>query len=181
MEIYNCAALYLCRFTPVRIYTCADLHLREFTPARIYKPCGKTPARNYKPRGFTPTAKKHLRGKTTTADLQATRIYTYRGKTPARFSSMTNAACSCFIAIFWITFKRKQNLVYFHPRGDLALLILSHILPRPITYSIYLGVVRKYEYIPSCSMGGSIKTRLKQKYTNPGCLPLHSSRAVCEL
>ena len=86
--------LHLCRFIPMQIYTCADLHLCGFTPVRIYTSadlhlCGFTPARNYKSRGFTPTAKKHLRGKTTTADLQATRIYTYRGKTPARFSSMT--------------------------------------------------------------------------------------------
>ena len=63
---------------------CADLHLCGFTSH-----AEKTPARNYKPRGFTPTAEKHLREKTTTADLQATRFYTYCGKTTARFSSMT--------------------------------------------------------------------------------------------
>ena len=69
---------------------CCKLIMRcGFTPARNYKPRGKTPTRKYKPRVFTPTAEKHLRGKTTTADLQATRFYTYRGKTTTCFSSMT--------------------------------------------------------------------------------------------
>ena len=77
MHIYICADLHLCGFTPVQIYTCADLHRCGFTPVRIYT-CVDLQA-----------TRKNL-----CAELQAMRIYTYRGKTPARFGIYTNGGCA---------------------------------------------------------------------------------------